>query len=509
METKKILLADPSESVRKIIVNAFREEDLQLLTADDFDSAVELISDELPSLILAGTSLPGKDGYALCEYVKGLHPLLPVVMLVGTDETLNSDEALRVGADDYFIRPFKSQNFIEKISDLLDSSERNAGDVFGGISAPAEPTLVSPAVSDVADSALIDIGESDTKEEGADAAYGEIPSVAESVEAPSPQVPEVTEEPEENREVDVLADGLDSTEITESSEDFLAEMGIKEDEELDVVFGNIDAQEAYESTTSDKDEDEEEGDILEEFLADIDDVEAETGDILADGLGVEPEMEDVVIGGIERDENVTEEVEEEIVQIDEPAREEVAPDEISFNDDAVIEELNTDNERPGVAASVEKKGVAVEGIVEISKSKIEELIINNTREDVKSIAYELVPGLVKDPVSKIVPEAVKRASEKLVAEVASQITANVAEGIIKDIAADITTQKAIEHIAEIASAAVIKAAEARIKEIATDAAREAANEIISALAEKTTIDVAERLITGEIKSFKSKLSKEG
>ena len=143
METKKILLADPSEPVRKIIINAFQDEDFQLVTADDFDSAVELIAVELPSLILAGISLPGKDGYSLCEYVKGMHPLLPVVMLVGTDETLNSEEALRVGADDYFIRPFKSQDFIEKISDLLVSAERSAGDAFGSISAPAEPVLSS------------------------------------------------------------------------------------------------------------------------------------------------------------------------------------------------------------------------------------------------------------------------------------------------------------------------------------------------------------------------------
>ena len=52
---------------------------------------------------------------------------------------------------------------------------------------------------------------------------------------------------------------------------------------------------------------------------------------------------------------------------------------------------------PGVVASVDEKGVAVDGIVEISKSKIEELIINNTKEDVKNIAYELVPGSCQRP----------------------------------------------------------------------------------------------------------------
>ena len=103
--------------------------------------------------------------------------------------------------------------------------------------------------------------------------------------------------------------------------------------------------------------------------------------------------------------------EEEVAQTNEVAADEAAAEEISFNDDAIIEEPDIVGEVPGVVASIDEKGVAVEGIVEISKSKIEELIINNTKEDVKNIAYELVPGLAKDPIAKIVPEAVEKVSE--------------------------------------------------------------------------------------------------
>ena len=88
----------------------------------------------------------------------------------------------------------------------------------------------------------------------------------------------MTEEPEEDREVDLALEGLEPTDdISESSEAFLAEMGIEgEDEDLDIVFGNSDgAGAAHEPDSLEPivEQEEEEGDILEEFLSDIDDTE--------------------------------------------------------------------------------------------------------------------------------------------------------------------------------------------------------------------------------------------
>ncbi|MBE9531616.1 MAG: response regulator [Proteobacteria bacterium] len=516
MDTKKILLADPSEPVRKVIVNAFEDEDFELIIADNYDEAVEKIASEAPLLILAAISLPGKDGYTLCEYVKGMDSLLPVVMLVGTDETLNSEEALRVGADDYFIRPFKSQDLIEKISDLLAKFARIAQEEATSI-AP-KPQVAPSIVADVEEPAMINIEEPASSEVSEPKAYGEIPS----------EVIDLHEPETEEYEVDIALGGEQPLDINESSEAFLAEMGIEDEgaDELDIVYGNSQSEQESKPEVSELDEQEvQEDDILEEFLSDIDD--SDMGDIIiGNSEAVEPvaETEGLLTNNFETNEAVVEQAEPEEIEIDEAqpaeALEEVAMsneaaeelsavEEISFNDDAVIEGSDVAVEMSGVVESVEEKGVAVDGIVEISKSKIEEMILNNTKEDVKNIAYELVPGLAKEPIAKIVPEAVDKVSARIIGEIANDTTAQVAEGIIQGIAADIVSQKAAEYIAQIAEAAVMKAAEARIQEIATVAAEKAANEIISRLAEKTTVDVAEKLIIGEIKSFKSKLSQEG
>ncbi len=525
MDTKKILLADPSESVRKVIANAFEDEAFELITACDYDCAVEKVATEAPSLILVAVSLPGKDGYALCENIKGKNSLIPVVMLVGTDETLNSEEALKVRADDYFTRPFNSQDLVEKIGELLAKYARSAQEER--VSVPTRPQTIpsaaidaeEPAVVDVEEPAVVDVEEPAMLEVNEPAAYGEVPSEA---------MVEETAEPEEH-EVDIALGEEPTSDITESSEAFLAEMGIEEesDDELDIVFGNVETEEESkpEGLGLGEEPEEQEDDILEEFLSDIADDDAEMGDIIIGDIETNESITEELLTNdsevseavaqealpeeIEVSEATVDEVVAEEIQIDEVKEDETAADEISFNDDAVIEGADIPVEMPGVVASVDEKGVAVEGIVEISKSKIEELIINNTKEDIKNIAYELVPGLAKEPIAKIVPEAVDKVSARIIGEIANETTAQVAEGIIREVAAEIVSQKAAEHIAQIVSDAVMKAAEERIKEIATEAAEKAANEIISRLAEKTTIDVAEKLITGEIKSFKNKLSKEG
>ena len=458
MENKKILLADASEPVQKVIDKAFQEEDYELTIVNDYGSAIKMIAAEAPSLILVGASLPGKDGYSLCEFVKTNAPSIPVVMLIGTEETLKSEEAKRVGVDDYFIRPFKSQDLIEKIGELLTLSPMAVS--VAPVPEPEENLLISNS-----DEPLGATGESE------------------------------------------LLESPDSPEQEDSAEDLLSEMGIPEAglDEIDVVYTN----EQKEEVTGIEAEEEavQEDESIEDFLSDLDD---DTDEVL--------------------------EIVPETVPVDraEGATENAGTDEISFNEDDIIEEhelvepelaepedidplvvepelaepLKVD-EAPAVEKNVDMKGAAVEGIVEISKSKIEELILNNTKEDIKEIAYELVPGLAREPIAAIVPEAVQRAAEKLVGEIATETTGKVAEVIIAEIVAEITSQKAAQHIAQIAGEAVMKAAEERMKEIASEVADKVARELISKIATDTAVKAAEEIITDEIKRFKSTLSKEG
>lgn len=122
---KKILLADDSITIQKVISITFASEDYELIVVGDGDSAAKKIKEIKPDLVMADVAMPGKTGYEVCEVVKKDPSLrkIPVMLLAGTFEPLNRDEATRVSADDSIVKPFESQELLDKVRGLLARSE--------------------------------------------------------------------------------------------------------------------------------------------------------------------------------------------------------------------------------------------------------------------------------------------------------------------------------------------------------------------------------------------------
>ena len=121
---KKLLLADDSVTIQKVISITFASEDYELVVVGDGDSALSKAKEFAPDLILADVVMPGKNGYELCEAVKTDQVLnsIPVILLAGTFEPLDKEEAARVKADDSIVKPFESQELIDKVDALLAST---------------------------------------------------------------------------------------------------------------------------------------------------------------------------------------------------------------------------------------------------------------------------------------------------------------------------------------------------------------------------------------------------
>lgn len=122
---KKILLADDSVTIQKVISITLANEDYELIVVGDGDSAVAKIKELKPDLVMADVAMPGKTGYEVCEIVKN-DPALrntPVLLLAGTFEPLNRGEAERVRADENITKPFESHELLDKIRYLLSKSQ--------------------------------------------------------------------------------------------------------------------------------------------------------------------------------------------------------------------------------------------------------------------------------------------------------------------------------------------------------------------------------------------------
>jgi CheY-like chemotaxis protein len=119
--TKKILLADDSITIQKVVRITLADGDYELIPVDNGDDALVKIREIRPDLILADVVMPGKDGYQVCQAVKSDPQLqhIPVVLLAGSFEGFDEMKGAQIGADGYIIKPFESQTLVSKVEELL------------------------------------------------------------------------------------------------------------------------------------------------------------------------------------------------------------------------------------------------------------------------------------------------------------------------------------------------------------------------------------------------------
>ena len=121
----RLLLADDSITIQKVINLTFAEEGLEVTTVGNGATAVELLPQIAPDLILADVHMPGLNGYEVCERIRQMPGFenTPVVLLVGSFEPFDETEARRVGANDFLTKPFQSiKQLVNKVHALLESS---------------------------------------------------------------------------------------------------------------------------------------------------------------------------------------------------------------------------------------------------------------------------------------------------------------------------------------------------------------------------------------------------
>jgi CheY-like chemotaxis protein len=121
---KKILLADDSLTIQKVVELTFSDSDFELICVSNGQRALEKLREERPDLILADVVMPEKNGYEVCESIKG-NPAtarIPVVLLSGTFEPFDRERAERIGADAIVSKPFDSQQLLAQVEALLAKS---------------------------------------------------------------------------------------------------------------------------------------------------------------------------------------------------------------------------------------------------------------------------------------------------------------------------------------------------------------------------------------------------
>jgi len=109
-----ILIADDSPSIQRKAQQILQDEGFEVQTVSNGVAAVKKLPAMQPVLVLADVSMPGKDGYEVCEFVKTSPGLRHVpVLLVGSDlEPYDEQRGARVRADGIIKKPFSPHDLI-------------------------------------------------------------------------------------------------------------------------------------------------------------------------------------------------------------------------------------------------------------------------------------------------------------------------------------------------------------------------------------------------------------
>jgi CheY-like chemotaxis protein len=117
----RILVADDSVTIQKVVELTFSKEDFVLVQARSGEEAIRKAMEIRPDLALVDLVMPDKNGYEVCAALRAEPTLrsVPIILLTGTFETFDKEQGLRAGANDFVTKPFESQVLISKVKQLL------------------------------------------------------------------------------------------------------------------------------------------------------------------------------------------------------------------------------------------------------------------------------------------------------------------------------------------------------------------------------------------------------
>ncbi len=145
-----ILLADDSPTIQRRAQTILEGEGFEVETVSNGVAAIKKLPKMQPVLVLADVSMPGKDGYEVCDYVKTSADLhhVPVLLVASDLEPYDELRGAQVGADGIIKKPFAAHDLIAMVARFAAHGEALASSSALpetlDASSPVTPPEVSP-----------------------------------------------------------------------------------------------------------------------------------------------------------------------------------------------------------------------------------------------------------------------------------------------------------------------------------------------------------------------------
>lgn len=135
---KKVLLVDDEKTIRKGIKKLVEEviTGYQVLwEASNGSEALEILSIEIPDIIITDVRMPTMNGIDFIRYAKEKLPSTPIIVISGHDDFIYVREALKLGVKDYLLKPISRSDLANILLSIEQSTKEIAKEIQAGDSA--------------------------------------------------------------------------------------------------------------------------------------------------------------------------------------------------------------------------------------------------------------------------------------------------------------------------------------------------------------------------------------
>jgi two-component system, cell cycle response regulator len=122
--SKKVLIVDDSRSLRSIVERALANlENSELLQAENGEKGLEAVEAHSPDLVLLDVTMPVMDGPQMLQELRARGNTIPVILLTAESKTSVIGPMLKLGFNDYIVKPFKNEELLAKVRKILDAGQ--------------------------------------------------------------------------------------------------------------------------------------------------------------------------------------------------------------------------------------------------------------------------------------------------------------------------------------------------------------------------------------------------
>ncbi|WP_404448607.1 response regulator transcription factor [Sutcliffiella horikoshii] len=124
----QVLVVDDEADMREMLHIYLNKESYRVLHAENGEEALDLLYDHEVDLIILDVMMPVMDGFTACKKIREKY-MMPILMLTAKSDEWDRVRGLKLGADDYVMKPFSPKELLARVEALLRRSNQSFFDV--------------------------------------------------------------------------------------------------------------------------------------------------------------------------------------------------------------------------------------------------------------------------------------------------------------------------------------------------------------------------------------------